>query len=373
MIQLERIEGQGLRIEERGLRKEGDGMITEIICTLGPSTDNAELLAKMLKAGMDVARFNFSHGSHEDVLKRMDILRQAMKIADRRCALLADTKGPEMRLGLFEHGSVELFKGDKFVITTKECLGTNSRAWVNYSKLPKDIKVGAKILLADGALSLVVKDIQGDEIVTEVTHGGTLSDRKRIACPGLTLNMPFLSATDKDDIRFAKKQGFDYIAASFVQNGENVAAIRRLLGRSKIKIIAKIENAAGVYNLEEIAEEADGIMVARGDLGVEMPVEELPIIQKRILHLCHVGNKIGITATQMLESMCHSYRPTRAEVSDVANAVFDHSSMVMLSGETAAGEYPLEAVTTMAKIVYVTENSDEYRDQMIAHFLHKTE
>lgn len=348
-------------------------MITQIICTLGPSTDNPELLAKMLIAGMNVARFNFSHSSCEDVLRRMEILHQAMKIADRRCALLADTKGPEMRLGLFENGSVELLKGDRFVITTKECLGTNGRAWVNYNELPKDIKVGARILLADGALSLVVKDIHGDEIITEVTQGGHLSDRKRIACPGITLNMPFLSDADREDICFAKKQDFDYIAASFVQKAEDVEAIRKLLGRSKIKIIAKIENAAGVYNLREIAEEADGIMVARGDLGVELPVEELPVIQKRILHLCHVENKIGITATQMLESMCHSYRPTRAEVSDVANAIFDNSSMVMLSEETAAGEYPLEAVTMMAKIAYVTENSDEYRHQMIMHFLHKTE
>jgi len=322
---------------------------------------------------MDVARFNFSHGSHEDVLRRMEILRQAMQIAGRGCALLADTKGPEMRLGLFEQGSVELIAGDEFVLTREECLGTRQRAWVNYSKLPADLKIGAQILLADGALSLLVKDIHGSEIITEVTHGGLLSDRKRIACPGITLNMPFLSDGDKKDILFAKKQGFDYIAASFVQRGENVTAIRRLLGRSRIEVIAKIENAAGVENLQDIVEEADGIMVARGDLGVELPFEELPIIQKRIINLCNSMDKTSITATQMLESMCHSFRPTRAEVSDVANAVFDGSSMVMLSGETAAGEYPLEAVTTMARIISTTERSQEYKMQILNYFLHKTE
>ena len=349
-------------------------MNTEVICTLGPSTDNAELLAKMLNAGMDVARINFSHGSHEDVLRRLEILHRAEQLAGRRCRLMADTKGPEMRVGLFEQGSVELVEGDGFVITTEECLGTVGRAWVNYARLPQDVKVGKQVLLADGALALKIKDIRGNEIVTEVIHGGRLSDRKRIACPGVTLNMPFLSAADKLDILFAKEQGFDYVAASFVQKAEDVEAIRDLLGRgSRIKVIAKIENAAGVHNLHAIMEEADGIMVARGDLGVELPMEEVPIVQKRILNLCYRYQKTSIIATQMLESMCHSYRPTRAEVSDVANAVFDESSMVMLSEETAAGEYPLEAVSTMARIIWTAENSQEYRNQMIMHGLHRTE
>lgn len=349
-------------------------MNTEVICTLGPSTDNVELLAQMLNAGMDVARINFSHGSHEDALKRINILHEAEKLAGRKCALMADTKGPEMRLGLFQNGSVELVAGDRFIISTEKCLGDKTKAWVSYSELPRDVKIGQQILLADGALSLVVKDVQGTEIITEVTHGGELSDRKRIACPGIELNMPFISDVDKLDLLFAKEHNFDYVAASFVQKGDNVDAIRDILGKkSKIKIIAKIENAAGVKNLKEIAKKADGVMVARGDLGVEMPLEELPIIQKRILYMCHKMKKISVTATQMLESMIHSYRPTRAEVCDVANAVFEESSMIMLSGETAAGEYPLEAVTTMAKIVCVVENSQEYRNQMIVHGLHKVE
>lgn len=349
-------------------------MNTEIICTLGPSTDDAELLAKMLNAGMDVARFNFSHGSHDDVLRRLEILHRAEQLAGRRCRLMADTKGPEMRLGLFEQGSVELSEGDEFVITTEECLGTAGRACVNYARLPQDVKVGKQVLLADGALALNIKEIRGNEIVTEVTHGGKLSDRKRIACPGVTLSMPFLSAADRSDILFAKEQGFDYVAASFVQKAEDVRNIRDLLGMSSnVKVIAKIENAAGVYNLHSIVEEADGIMVARGDLGVELPMEEIPVIQKRILNLCYRYDKISIVATQMLESMCYSYRPTRAEVSDVANAVFDESSMVMLSGETAAGKYPLEAVSAMARIIWVTENSQEYINQKITHGLHRTE
>lgn len=349
-------------------------MNTEVICTLGPSTDNAELLAKMLSAGMDVARINFSHGSHEDALKRINILHEAEKLAGRKCALMADTKGPEMRLGLFQNGSVELVAGDRFIVSTEQCLGDQTKAWVSYSELPRDVKIGQQILLADGALSLVVKDVQGTEIITEVTHGGELSDRKRIACPGIELNMPFISEMDRQDLLFAKGHNFDYVAASFVQKGDNVDAIRDILGKkSKIKIIAKIENAAGVRNLKEIVKKADGVMVARGDLGVEMPLEELPIIQKRILYMCRKMKKISVTATQMLESMIHSYRPTRAEVCDVANAVFEESSMIMLSGETAAGEYPLEAVTTMTKIVYVVENSQEYKNQMIVHGLHKVE
>lgn len=349
-------------------------MNTEVICTLGPSTDNVELLAQMLNAGMDVARINFSHGSHEDALKRINILHEAEKLAGRKCALMADTKGPEMRLGLFQNGSVELVAGDRFIISTEQCLGDKTRAWVSYSELPRDVKIGQQILLADGALSLVVKDVQGTEIITEVTHGGELSDRKRIACPGIELNMPFISEMDRQDLLFAKEHNFDYVAASFVQKGDNVDAIRDILGKkSKIKIIAKIENAAGVKNVKEIVKKADGVMVARGDLGVEMPLEELPIIQKRILYMCRKMKKISVTATQMLESMIHSYRPTRAEVCDVANAVFEESSMIMLSGETAAGEYPLEAVTTMTKIVYVVENSQEYKNQMIVHGLHKVE
>lgn len=189
-------------------------MNTEVICTLGPSTDNAELLAKMLSAGMDVARINFSHGSHEDALKRINILHEAEKLAGRKCALMADTKGPEMRLGLFQNGSVELVAGDRFIVSTEQCLGDQTKAWVSYSELPRDVKIGQQILLADGALSLVVKDVQGTEIITEVTHGGELSDRKRIACPGIELNMPFISEMDRQDLLFAKEHNFDYVAAS---------------------------------------------------------------------------------------------------------------------------------------------------------------
>lgn len=335
---------------------------TKIICTLGPSTDNAELIGKMITAGMDLARFNFSHGKKDEHAARMEMVRKASLLAQKPVALIADTKGPEMRLGFFEEDEVELFPQDSFCLTTEEVRGTRHLATVNYPGLPAEVRPGDDILLADGLLSLSVESIEGKKIHTRVTHGGKLSSRKRVAVPGAVLNLPFLSEDDEKDIAFAIQQEMDYIAASFVQKAEDVLAIRKLTEElnSEIGIIAKIENEEGVKNIEEIINVADGIMVARGDLGVEIPSEIVPLVQKDIIKRCNKSGKPVITATQMLESMIASYRATRAEASDVANSIFDGTDAIMLSGETASGRYPLEAVMTMAKIAQRTEEALDY-------------
>lgn len=335
---------------------------TKIICTLGPSTDNLSLVEEMIKEGMDLARFNFSHGTHEGHAARIEIVREAAGKIGKPVALIADTKGPEMRLGIFGEDKVELVPGDLFCLTTDSVVGTKELASVNYSQLPQEINVGDEILLADGLLSLRVEKIEESKIYTKVVHGGTLSSRKRVAVPGAVLNLPFISVEDRADIEFAVKQDMDYIAASFVQKAEDVLAIRKLteeLG-SEIGIIAKIENEEGVRNIDEIIKVADGIMVARGDLGVEIPAEVVPLVQKDIIRRCNKVGKPVITATQMLESMINSYRATRAEASDVANSIFDGTDAIMLSGETASGKYPLEAVRTMAKIARRTEEALDY-------------
>lgn len=335
---------------------------TKIICTVGPSTDNIELLGKMMRAGMDLARFNFSHGSHEDHGKRLAMVKAAAERVGKVIATIADTKGPEMRLGMFANDKVILNAGDEFVLTTEDVLGDEHLAHVNYDGLPKEVQAGSKILLADGLLSLEVTAIEGCKIHTKVVHGGEVSNRKRVACPGVELNLPFLSEQDKADILFAVANDMDYIAASFVQKADDVLAIRKILedAGSSIGIISKIENEAGVQHIDEIINVSDGVMVARGDLGVEIPSEVVPLVQKNIIARCNKAGKPVITATQMLESMMHSYRATRAEASDVANSIFDGSDVIMLSGETASGDYPLEAVETMAKIAQRTEEALDY-------------
>lgn len=335
---------------------------TKIICTVGPSTDSVELLVKMMQAGMNLARFNFSHGSHEDHGKRLKLVREAEHRAGKVIAAIADTKGPEMRLGILEGNKIFLEEGDEFILTTEEILGNRHMASVNYSGLPQEVQPGSRILLADGLLSLQVQSVENNKIYTKVINGGELSSRKRVACPGIELQLPFLSEQDRSDILFAAEQGMDYIAASFVQKAEDVIAIRRVLEESgyRMGIISKIENEAGVEHIDDIIEVSDGIMVARGDLGVEIPAEEVPLVQKDIIARCNLAGKPVITATQMLESMMNSYRPTRAEASDVANSIMDGSDVIMLSGETASGRYPLEAVETMARIAKRTEQSLDY-------------
>lgn len=352
---------------------------TKIICTVGPSTDNVELLTKMMQAGMDLARFNFSHGSHDDHAHRLELVREAAQKAGKVIATIADTKGPEMRLGLFAQDKVTLKEGDDFCLTTEAYLGDEHMAHVNYAGLPNEVEVGSNILLADGLLSLKVVKIEGCKIFTKVVNGGELSSRKRVACPGIELQLPFLSEQDKADILFAVEHDMDYIAASFVQKADDVIAIRKVLeaAGSSIGIISKIENEAGMQHIDEIINVSDGVMVARGDLGVEIPTEDVPIVQKDIIARCNKAGKPVITATQMLESMISSYRATRAEASDVANSIMDGSDVIMLSGETASGKYPLEAVQTMAKIAVRTENALDYvnifRKKGISERIHSTD
>lgn len=352
---------------------------TKIICTVGPACDNVELLTKMISTGMDCARFNFSHGSHEDHGRRLALVREAAQRAGKPVATLCDTKGPEMRLGVFEEDKYYLNDGDSFTLTTDPIIGTKEKSHVNYVGLPEEVMMGDTILLNDGLITLEVVDVIGNEIQTKVINGGYVSSRKRVACPGIQLNLPFLSEQDCKDILFAAAEGMDYIAASFVQKADDVLAIRRVLEAHgySMGIISKIENQAGVNNIDGILEVSDGIMVARGDLGVEIPAEDVPIVQKEIITKCNAEGKIVVTATQMLESMCNSYRATRAEVNDVANAIYDGSDVVMLSGETASGKYPLEAVETMARICTRTEQALSYdqlfRQKGLNDHVHSTE
>ncbi len=335
---------------------------TKIICTVGPGTDKPGVLKNMLEAGMDVARFNFSHGTHAEHSKRIAMVQEAARELGKHTALLADTKGPEMRLGIFANGKENLSPGDRLVLTTEEVEGTAERVSVNYSGLPKLLQPGTVVLLADGMLSLAIEEVKGTEIITKVLNGGEISSRKRVAVPGVALDLPFLSEQDVADILFAVQEDMDFIAASFVQRAADVLSIRKVLeeARSHMGIIAKIENAEGVQNIEEIIKVADGVMVARGDLGVEIPAEQVPLVQKSIIKMCNAAGKPVITATQMLESMINNPRPTRAEASDVANAILDGSDVIMLSGETASGQYPLEAVRTMATLAKSTEGALRY-------------
>lgn len=337
---------------------------TKIVATMGPSTDDPAVLYSILASGLDVARFNFSHGTHEALKIRVEALRKACAEAGRTVAYLADTKGPEVRLGLFEGGRAELKDGAQFTLTTKQVTGDSSRACVSYENLVRDVGPGDRILLDDGLIELAVESVSGADITTRVMHGGDISDRKGVNIPDIRLNMPYICEKDRADLRFIVETGFDFIAASFVRSDEDVREIREELrhigGDSRIRIIAKIENAEGVQNIDAILAVSDGLMVARGDLGVEVALEELPALQKALIKKAYHNGKSAITATQMLESMIHNPRPTRAETSDVANAIYDGTGAIMLSGETAAGKYPAEALAVMAKIAERTERDIHY-------------
>ena len=335
---------------------------TKIICTLGPATDKKDLLVNMINAGMDLARFNFSHGSHEECEARLNLLKEAVKETGKVVGYVADTKGPEMRLGLFKGDRTTLVPGHEFILTTDDVEGTAEKAHVNYAGLPEEVNKGDTILLNDGKLSLEVKSTTDKEIRTVVVNGGEISSRKRVAVPGAFLKLPFLSDADRSDITFAAQHGMDYVAASFVRNAHDAMEIRRLLESlgSHMGIIAKIENQEGVDNIDEILQVVDGVMVARGDLGVEIPMEDVPIVQKQIIAKCNALGKPVVTATQMLESMITNYRATRAEANDIANSIFDGTDAIMLSGETASAAYPLEAVQTMARIAKRTEEAIDY-------------
>ena len=332
---------------------------TKIVCTLGPSSNTPEIIEKMIKAGMNVARFNFSHGSHEEHKQRIDMVRAASQKLGIPVALLLDTKGPEIRLGKFKNGSIMMEAGKDFTLTARDIEGDETIASMNYKELPQDVKAGDHILLSDGLVNLEVVSVEGEDIHTKILNSGKMSDRKRVAIPGIAINLPAVSETDAADIEFGCRMNMDWIAASFIQRGKDVLTIRKILEKhdSHMKIISKIECQAAVNNIDDIIKMSDGIMVARGDLGVEVPAEEVPMLQKVLIHKCQAAGKPVITATQMLESMCNNPRPTRAETSDVANAILDGTDAIMLSGETAGGLYPVEAVETMARVATFTESN----------------
>ena len=332
---------------------------TKIVCTLGPSSNTPEIIEKMIKAGMNVARFNFSHGSHEEHKQRIDMVRAASQKLGIPVALLLDTKGPEIRLGKFKNGSIMMEAGKDFTLTARDVEGDETIASMNYKELPQDVKAGDHILLSDGLVNLEVVSVDGEDIHTKILNSGKMSDRKRVAVPGIAINLPAVSETDVADIEFGCRMNMDWIAASFIQRGKDVLTIRKILEKhdSHMKIISKIECQAAVNNIDDIIKMSDGIMVARGDLGVEVPAEEVPMLQKVLIHKCQAAGKPVITATQMLESMCNNPRLTRAETSDVANAILDGTDAIMLSGETAGGLYPVEAVETMARVATFTESN----------------
>lgn len=336
---------------------------TKIVCTLGPSTDKEEVLRNLMKNGMNVARMNFSHGTHEEQKARLDMIKKLRKELNLPVAALLDTKGPEIRIGDVEGGKLELKPDQEFTLTTEEMLGTEKKVTITYKELYKDVEPGDSILIDDGLIGMEVVRIDESDIVCRVKNGGFISNHKGVNVPGVELNMPFVSPKDLADIVFAVEQDYDFIAASFTRTAEDIMEIRKILqehGGEKIHIIAKLENKQGVKNCEDILRVADGIMIARGDMGVEIPLEEVPVIQKELIRKAmHMGKPV-ITATQMLDSMMKNPRPTRAETSDVANAIYQGTSAIMLSGETAAGAYPIEAVQTMAKIAERTEQDIDY-------------
>ena len=339
---------------------------TKIICTIGPASENEETLKKMCLAGMNVARLNFSHGTHEEQQKKVDLIKKVRTELNLPIAILLDTKGPEYRIRTFKDGKVHVNAGDKFTFTVDDVEGDEKRVSVNYKGLVKDLSVGDKILVNNGLVVFEVEELKGSNANCVCLVGGDLSNRKSMSFPNKVMTGPFLSDADKQDLLFGIQNGVDFVAASFVSNKQNVMDMRAFLdenGGADIEIIAKIENQSGVDNAEEILEACGGLMVARGDLGVEVPFVELPAIQKRLIHKCRLLGKRVVTATEMLESMIQNPRPTRAEISDVANAVYDGTSAIMLSGESAAGKYPVEAVATMAQIAERTEQHTSYRER----------
>ncbi|MEG0593784.1 MAG: pyruvate kinase [Christensenella sp.] len=337
---------------------------TKIVCTLGPSSEDESTIRRMTEAGMDVARLNFSHGDHRVQLARVNLVRKIAKDMNRYIACLLDTKGPEIRIGTFKNGSIELTEGADFTLTTREIQGDANCVSVSFKDLPSDLAQGAIVLIDDGLIEMQVTSITDTEITCRVLNGGKVSDRKGVNVPGFTVSLPYISEKDREDIIFGVENDIDFIAASFTRSEQDILDIKKILDERKcksIKIIAKIENAEGVKNIDDILRVADGIMVARGDMGVEIPLEDVPVLQKQLIRKAYSAGKIVITATQMLESMMYNPRPTRAETTDIANAIYDGTSAIMLSGETAAGKYPVECVKTMARIALRTEKDINYK------------
>lgn len=336
---------------------------TKIICTIGPACTDEKILKQMCKAGMNVARLNFSHNTYKEHKNRIDLIKKVREELDLPIAIMLDTKGPEYRIKTFENGYINLKEGDKFIFTTDDVVGNNERVSVTYKELANDLKSSDKILLNNGLLSFCVDEIKGNDIICTTLIGGTLSDRKSMSFPGKVLKQVFLSEQDKKDILFGIENDIDFISCSFVSTKQDLIDIKEFItanGGSNIGIIAKIENQSGIDNIEEICSECEGIMIGRGDMGVEIPFEELPAVQKKLITKCRLLGKKVITATEMLESMITNPRPTRAEISDVANAVYDGTSAIMLSGETAVGKYPVLTVKTMSDIAEHTENNINY-------------
>ena len=336
---------------------------TKIICTLGPAVDDQKMMEGLIRAGMNVARFNFSHGDYEEQGARIETFKNARKAVGKPVAMLLDTKGPEIRIGKFATGEASLKEGDTFTLLNEDVDGDNTKVSVTYKNLYNEVTPGTRILINDGLIEVIVEKIDGKDVVCRVQNGGRLTNKKSINIPNSKIQLPSMTDKDKSDILFGIKNGFDYIAASFIRRAEDVINIKKVLkenGGEYIKVISKIENREGIENFDAILEASDGIMVARGDLGVEIPMEEVPIRQKEFIKKCNRAGKLVVTATQMLESMVNNPRPTRAEVSDVANAIYDQTSAIMLSAESAAGKYPIICVQTMDKIARAVEDSIKY-------------
>ena len=338
---------------------------TKIICTIGPASEDREVLKQMMLAGMNAARLNFSHGTREGHKKKMDLIKELRDELGLHISIILDTKGTEIRTGKFSGKAVQLFEGQKYTLTTEHVIGTNEICSVSYKGLPEDVKAGDQLLIDDGLICLTVEQVQGNDIICTVNNSGEINDYKSINAPGVKLNLPLITDEDKEDIEFGIEQDVDIIAASFVRRSSDVEEMKLFLedrGASHIKIISKIENGEGVENVKDIIAVSDGIMIARGDLGVEIPAEQVPLIQKEIIKLCNIEGKPVITATQMLDSMIRNPRPTRAEVTDVANAIFDGTDAIMLSGETAMGRYPVDTVKQMVRIAVITESALDYEN-----------
>jgi pyruvate kinase len=338
---------------------------TKIVCTIGPSSESLDNIKKLIVAGMNVARLNFSHGDFEEHGNRIKTIRQACQELNKTVAILLDTKGPEIRLGKLKEEPIDFVQGEYITLTTEEILGDINRIPITYKELPSDVHIGSTILIDDGLIGMTVVDIQGTEIKCQIVNSGQIKSKKGVNVPGVAISMPGITEKDIGDIKFGIEMGVDFIAASFVRRASDVLEIRELLERHDarhVHIISKIENQQGVDNLDEILEASDGMMVARGDLGVEIPAEEVPLVQKQMIEKCNRAGKPVITATQMLDSMQRNPRPTRAEASDVANAIFDGTDAIMLSGETAAGKYPVDSVLTMSRIAVRAESALQYRE-----------